>query len=185
MRDIGALEKRISNVEYYTQLSLLEANAQSLQIQDAEGFDRFKNGFIVDNFTGHGVGDTGNLDYKVAMDMSGGFVRPMFNSESVQLTEATNEGNITVTNTTIISAKTYISGLNIPFRAISIIPLENVAPTKTPRAAISMIILKFAALEPIAEFRKFTASLLTPTTKSAIAKIARAIIIYKYIFSII
>jgi hypothetical protein len=92
MRDIGRLEKRIENVEYYTQLSLLETQAQSLQIQDAEGFDRFKNGFIVDNFTGHGVGDTGNLDYKVAMDMSGGFARPMFNSESVQLIEADDDG---------------------------------------------------------------------------------------------
>ena len=34
MRDIGKLEKRIENVEYYTQLSLLEQSAQSLQIQD-------------------------------------------------------------------------------------------------------------------------------------------------------
>ena len=46
MRDIGRLHKRIENMEYYTQLSLLESNAQSLQIQDADGFDRFKNGII-------------------------------------------------------------------------------------------------------------------------------------------
>jgi len=92
MRDIGRLEKRIENVEYYTQLSLLETQAQSLQIQDAEGFDRFKNGFIVDNFTGHGIGDVGNLDYKVSMDMAGGYVRPLFNSESVQLIEADDDG---------------------------------------------------------------------------------------------
>ena len=57
MRDIGNLHKRLENVEYYTQLSLLEASAENLQIQDADGFDRFKNGFIVDNFTGHGIGD--------------------------------------------------------------------------------------------------------------------------------
>ena len=56
MRDIGRLEKRIQNVEYYTQLSLLEFDAQSLQIQDANGFDRFKNGFVVDNFSDHNVG---------------------------------------------------------------------------------------------------------------------------------
>jgi len=92
MRDIGRLEKRIENVEYYTQLSLLETQAQSLQIQDAEGFDRFKNGFIVDNFTGHGIGDVGNLDYKVSMDMARGQLRPMFNSESVQLIEADDDG---------------------------------------------------------------------------------------------
>jgi len=92
MRDIGRLEKRIENVEYYTQLSLLESSAQSLQIQDAEGFDRFKNGFIVDNFTGHGIGDVGNLDYKVSMDMAKGEMRPIFNEQSVQLIEADDDG---------------------------------------------------------------------------------------------
>ena len=39
MRDIGRIENRISTVEYYTQLSLLETAAQNLQIQDANGFD--------------------------------------------------------------------------------------------------------------------------------------------------
>lgn len=93
MRDIGRLETRISNVEYYTQLSLLETQTQNLQIQDAQGFDRFKNGFIVDNMTGHGVGDPTNLDYKVSMDMSNGLMRPMFNSESVQFIEAGSDGS--------------------------------------------------------------------------------------------
>ena len=70
MRDIGKLEGRIENLEYYTQLSLLEHQAQNLQIQDADGFDRFKNGFIVDNFTGHNIGDVGNVNYKGAIDMA-------------------------------------------------------------------------------------------------------------------
>ena len=92
MRDIGKLEKRIENVEYYTQLSLLETQTQQLQIQDAEGFDRFKNGFIVDNFTGHGIGDVGNLDYKIAMDMAQGEARPICKTDSVQLVESDDDG---------------------------------------------------------------------------------------------
>ena len=36
---------------------MLEKDTESFQIQDADGLDRFKNGFIVDNFTGHSVGD--------------------------------------------------------------------------------------------------------------------------------
>ena len=76
MRDIGNLEKRIENVEYYTQLSLLESEAQNMQIQDADGFDRFKNGIIVDNFTGHGIGDVSDNDYSVSMDMAAGELRP-------------------------------------------------------------------------------------------------------------
>ena len=92
MRDIGRLEKRIENVEYYTQLSLLETQTQQLQIQDADGFDRFKNGFIVDNFTGHGIGDVGNLDYKIAMDMAQGEARPICKTDSVQLVESDDDG---------------------------------------------------------------------------------------------
>ena len=92
MRDIGRLENRLENTEYYTQLSLLEMQAANLQIQDADGFDRFKNGFLVDNFTGHSVGDAGNLDYKVSMDMAKGEMRPMFHEDAVQLIEADDDG---------------------------------------------------------------------------------------------
>jgi len=87
MRDIGNLERRLKNVEYYTQLSLLEADAQSLQIQDEDGFDRFKNGFVVDNFTGHNVGDVGSNDYKLSIDMARGEARSRFSEDVVELTE--------------------------------------------------------------------------------------------------
>ena len=96
MRDIGKLENRIESLEYYTQLSLLETQAQNLQIQDAQGFDRFKNGFLVDNFTGHGVGNVGNIDYKVSMDMAQGELRPMFNEDAVQLIERDDDGTAIV-----------------------------------------------------------------------------------------
>ena len=87
MRDIGKLEQRIRNIEYYTQLSLLEADAQSLQIQDADGFDRFKNGFVVDNFSGHNVGDVGNNDYKLSIDRGRGEARSPFNEDVISFEE--------------------------------------------------------------------------------------------------
>src|SRR6056300_780634 len=92
MRDIGKLQNRIENLEYYTQLSLLETQAQNLQIQDASGFDRFKNGFVVDNFTGHNIGDPGNVDYKCAIDMARGELRPIFNEDAVSLVESDDDG---------------------------------------------------------------------------------------------
>ena len=49
--------------------------------------------------------------------------------------------------------------------------------------AIIMMVLNEIALEPMAEFKKFTASLLTPTIKSAMANRAKAINIYRYMFS--
>ena len=76
MRDIGRLQNRISNVEYYTALSLLERDAESFEIQDANGLNRFKSGFIVDNFAGHRVGDSLNKDYKCAIDMQQHELRP-------------------------------------------------------------------------------------------------------------
>ena len=70
-----------------------------------------------------------------------------------------------------------MEGLNIPLRATSIIPLEKMAPTSTPNAAIIIITLNDAVLDPMAEFKKLTASLLTPTTKSEIASIKSIITI--------
>ena len=69
------------------------------------------------------------------------------------------------------------SGLKIPSLAISIIPAEDNAPKKIPAEATHIIVLNEATLEPIAEFRKFTASFPTPTIRSAIAKQARTTIL--------
>ena len=51
MRDIGALEKRIENLELTTSLNALEVNAQSFEVRDADGLNRFKTGFVVNSFS--------------------------------------------------------------------------------------------------------------------------------------
>jgi hypothetical protein len=55
MRDIGRLEKRITNLEYYTQLSLLEKQAKDTSIPDSTNQEKFKNGFAVDPFTSQDI----------------------------------------------------------------------------------------------------------------------------------
>ena len=50
MRDIGNIDDRVKNLEEITTLSLLETNAQTLQVLDEEGRNRFKTGFFVDSF---------------------------------------------------------------------------------------------------------------------------------------
>ena len=87
MKDIGRLEQRLENVEYYTSLSLLERDAESFQIQDANGLDRFKSGFVVDNFSGHKVGDVQHKDYKIAMDGMSNLARPTYKANGVSLIE--------------------------------------------------------------------------------------------------
>ena len=57
----------------------------------------------------------------------------------------------------MISLKKKASGLKIPFLAISIIPLEEIAPIATPKLARIIMFLKEITLDPIAEFKKLTA----------------------------
>ena len=87
MRDIGSLERRINQVEYYATLNLLEKDAQSFQVQDENGLDRFKSGFVVDNFSGHGVGDVQNEDYRNSVDYEDNELRPQFFMKGIELLE--------------------------------------------------------------------------------------------------
>ena len=87
MKDIGKLKNRLEHVEYYTALNMLERDAESFQIQDSNGLDRFKSGFIVDNFSGHSIGDVANVDYKCAIDMEHNELRPKHKTESTKLIE--------------------------------------------------------------------------------------------------
>jgi hypothetical protein len=86
MRDIGRLEQRIKNLEYYTSLSLLEKETADLQILDVNNVDRFKNGFIVDPFYGHNIGNPGDPDYFISIDAERGEARPQFYEDAVRLT---------------------------------------------------------------------------------------------------
>ena len=86
MRDIGRLEKRLSNVEYYTSLSLLEKTAANAQILDGSGNQRYKNGFIVDSFVDHGIGALNHPDYHCSIEAEKGILLPEFAQKYVNLT---------------------------------------------------------------------------------------------------
>jgi len=87
MRDIGRIEQRLTNVERITTLSLLEKDAQSFEVTDANGLNRFKSGFIVDPFRGHSVGDTRHPDYRNSMDIQIGELRPVHKTKGIDLLE--------------------------------------------------------------------------------------------------
>ena len=92
MRDIGNIEKRVKNLEYYTSLSLLEQSAASTQIMTGNT-ERLKNGFIVDSFKGHSIGDSGNIDYSASVDRTKGHLRPKFDERNVNLIRKAGEAN--------------------------------------------------------------------------------------------
>ncbi len=81
MKDIGKINNRVTNLERITSLSLLEKDTQSAQILDADGFDRFKSGFLVDNFRGHKIGDVNHPDYRCSIDTGMGMLRPQSYSQ--------------------------------------------------------------------------------------------------------
>jgi len=58
MRDIAKLEQRIENLEDITSLSMLELKAQTLEVTDATGLNRFKSGFVVSSFRDKSIADT-------------------------------------------------------------------------------------------------------------------------------
>ena len=76
MADIGRLEKRLESVEYYTRLSLLETDTANLQITDANGLNRFKSGFFVDNFKKHASHQIDHPDFSASTDAKRGYLRP-------------------------------------------------------------------------------------------------------------
>lgn len=101
MRDIGVIKDRVERLEYYTTLSLLEKDAKDLVIRDANGNDRFKNGFLVDNFTGHSVGNVYDRDYNISIDPSRKEARPTAKIDNLELFyAAANSSNIVRTNVT-------------------------------------------------------------------------------------
>jgi len=85
MKDIGRIQGRVKNLERVTSLNALEQQTSLTQIQDADGLDRFKSGFMTDNFRGHKTGDVNHIDYKISVDRTTGTLRPQHNSKFVDL----------------------------------------------------------------------------------------------------
>ena len=75
MRDISRLEQRIKNLEYYTSLNQLESSTLNQFVEDANGFNRFKSGVFVDNFTSLQPQDT-SIGVRNSIDTKRGVLRP-------------------------------------------------------------------------------------------------------------
>jgi hypothetical protein len=85
MSDIGRIQGRVKNLERVSSLNALEQETNLYRIQDGDGLDRFKSGFVTDNFRGHRTGDVNHPDYKIGVDRTTGTLRPQHNSKFVDL----------------------------------------------------------------------------------------------------
>ena len=102
-RDIQQLEDRIKTLEFYTQLSLLEGETANMEIRDSSGLNRFKNGFIVDNFGSLATADTLHPDYRVSTDFERGQMRPAHYTTQVPLQYSTASQNVQQNDEDIIT----------------------------------------------------------------------------------
>lgn len=82
MKDIGTIERRVKNLEYYTSLSLLEQEATEKKIFTGDT-ERFKNGILVDSFIGHNIGNPFDANYTCAIDQDAGVLRPTYSTDNV------------------------------------------------------------------------------------------------------
>ena len=114
MQDISTLETRIKNLEYYASLNLLETYAKDQTIPDANGTDRFKNGILVDPFTGHNVGAVLDPDYKISVDPIKKHARPFFAMENISLKTFTDIGSADATGSLAQTGRT----ITLPYEVV-------------------------------------------------------------------
>ena len=91
MKDIGNVEKRVTNLEAVTSLNLLEAKTKNLQIRDNldSTLERYKTGFFVDNFTDLSNTEI-NGDGRFSMDVNKNIVQPNLVVNSIPVVEKIN-----------------------------------------------------------------------------------------------
>jgi hypothetical protein len=125
MRDIGKIEKRLNNVEYYTSLNMLESDTFSLNITDANGNNRLKNGFFVDDFTNQSKSALYLEDYSAALDFVEGTCHPSHYTTNIPLViNDTLSANIQRTGPIITLPYTELKIIDQPYAS----RVENVNP---------------------------------------------------------
>ena len=93
MRDIGEIDRRVSTLEYYATLSLLEKSANDKSIFDDDGTSRFKNGIVTDGFRNFTIGDDLSNDFLCHYETERGHLYPTFDAYSIPF-ELTSSNNI-------------------------------------------------------------------------------------------
>lgn len=102
MQDIGSIERRVSTLEYYTALNLLEAQIKSMNIPSSinPAINRFKHGFFVDSFNDYSYAATGSTEFSATIDQGRGVLKPLMKQANFR---AVFDRSDTTTNTAIVS----------------------------------------------------------------------------------
>ena len=128
MKDIGKLEKRIERLEYYTTLSILEQQALNMQVKDEIGLDRFKSGFLVDNFEAHRTGNLKSDDYRCAIDTQQSVLRAQSKEDSFALREINTRDDQRAVSGYVINDGV----VTLPFGQVELLGNKNATKTINP-----------------------------------------------------
>ena len=127
MRDIGVIDRRLTDLEELTSLTMLELETNSIEILDSDGLNRFKSGITADPFNNHAFSDTTLPDYRASIDNIAGEVRPIVNKSTVELVYDSDLS----TNTLLKGDNVYQKFENIVYksqptasRAVTVNPFE-------------------------------------------------------------
>jgi len=128
MRDLRAIEDRIKNLEYYTSLNALETNARNKQLFGDTGIERFKNGFLVENFDGHNLSDTTKSGYRASIDRNRNILRPAFRRTDISLSKdkSLSSTNVTKTGNLLTLSYTHTNEIKQPFASKLRNPVQEI-----------------------------------------------------------
>jgi len=130
MQDIGRLEKRVSNLEKYTTLSLLENSTAIQLVLDSAGNPRTKSGFLADNFRDTSFAEPGNRN-RSSIDPVDNTLNTPFIAKNIRLVYDSDNGSNTVqrtgdlitlpyTNNTLVNQNLATETMNVnPFAVIT------------------------------------------------------------------
>ena len=108
MRDIKKIDKRVNNLEYYTSLNFLEKQTADQVIPSRANatINRFKNGFLVDNFASPTTGNPLNTEFKAGFDVARKLLTPRFEQYNIPMkfragSNQIQYGDVHITNHTL------------------------------------------------------------------------------------
>lgn len=138
MNDIAALDSRLTNVEAYTALNLLEQTVTNTTLTNLSGTTLYQNGFLVDPFIDFTVADGGNADFRASIDTVNNCARAQFTLANVAMnyyptgSTSTQTGNLVTapyTNTPYVTQTLATKYLNInPYNVFSNVGILTLSP---------------------------------------------------------
>ena len=120
MRDIGKIEKRVENLEYYTALSLLEKQTKDLVIPSAADptLEAFKNGIFVDPFTDFRLANVIDGEFSASIDTVNNELRPRFDQSKFDLKVSSLSGT-QIANDIITLSANGVAFIQQPYASIT------------------------------------------------------------------